>query len=85
MRIRGWTRNQNPAWIQVPSPYPAKDGRIRIPVFSLSLIFLLFDAFKSTKQIKKQFGLAMSNQRSFKIESFPFPAFVPKKIEYIRF
>ncbi len=29
--------------------------------------------------------LAMSNQRSFKIESFRFPAFVPKKIEYIRF
>jgi hypothetical protein len=27
----------------------------------------------------------MSNQRSFKIESFPFAAFVPKKIEYIRF
>jgi hypothetical protein len=26
-----------------------------------------------------------SNQRSFKIESFRFPAFVPKKIEYIRF
>jgi hypothetical protein len=30
-------------------------------------------------------GLAMSNQRSFKIESIRFPAFVPKKIEYIRF
>ncbi len=29
--------------------------------------------------------VAMSNQRSFKIESFRFPAFVPKKIEYIRF
>jgi hypothetical protein len=29
--------------------------------------------------------LAMSNQRSFKIESFRFPAFVPKKIEYICF
>ncbi len=29
--------------------------------------------------------LAMSNQRFFKIESFRFPAFVPKKIEYIRF
>ncbi len=29
--------------------------------------------------------LAMSNQRSFKIESFRFGAFVPKKIEYIRF
>jgi hypothetical protein len=29
--------------------------------------------------------LAMSNQRSFKIESFRFAAFVPKKIEYIRF
>ncbi len=27
----------------------------------------------------------MSNQRSFKIESFPFGAFVPKKIKYIRF
>ncbi len=27
----------------------------------------------------------MSNQRSFKIESFRFAAFVPKKIEYIRF
>jgi hypothetical protein len=27
----------------------------------------------------------MSNQRSFKIESFPFAAFVPKKIEHIRF
>ena len=27
----------------------------------------------------------MSNQRSFKIESFRFPAFAPKKIEYIRF
>ncbi len=31
------------------------------------------------------YWLAMSNQRSFKIESFRFPAFVPKKIEYIRF
>jgi hypothetical protein len=30
-------------------------------------------------------ALAMSNQRSFKIESFRFAAFVPKKIEYIRF
>jgi hypothetical protein len=30
-------------------------------------------------------GVAMSNQRSFKIESFRFAAFVPKKIEYIRF
>jgi hypothetical protein len=29
--------------------------------------------------------LAMSNQCSFKIESFHFTAFVPKKIEYIRF
>ncbi len=29
--------------------------------------------------------LAMSNQRSFKIESFRFAAFVPKKIEYISF
>ncbi len=29
--------------------------------------------------------VAMSNQRSFKIESFRFPAFGPKKIEYIRF
>jgi hypothetical protein len=29
--------------------------------------------------------VAMSNQRSFKIESFRFAAFVPKKIEYIRF
>ncbi len=29
--------------------------------------------------------LAMSNQRSFKIETFRFAAFVPKKIEYIRF
>ncbi len=29
--------------------------------------------------------LAMSNQRSFKIESFRFGAFVPKKIEYIHF
>ena len=29
--------------------------------------------------------LAMSNQRSFKIENFRFSAFVPKKIEYIRF
>jgi hypothetical protein len=29
--------------------------------------------------------LAMSNQRSFKIESFRFAAFVPKKIQYIRF
>jgi hypothetical protein len=28
---------------------------------------------------------AMSNQRSFKIKSFHFAAFVPKKIEYIRF
>ena len=27
--------------------------------------------------------LAMSNQRSFKIESIRFAAFVPKKIEYI--
>jgi hypothetical protein len=27
----------------------------------------------------------MSNQRAFKIESFRFGAFVPKKIEYIRF
>jgi hypothetical protein len=27
----------------------------------------------------------MSNQRSFKIESIHFAAFVPKKIEYIRF
>jgi hypothetical protein len=27
----------------------------------------------------------MSNQRSFKFESFRFTAFVPKKIEYIRF
>jgi hypothetical protein len=27
----------------------------------------------------------MSNQRSFKIESIRFAAFVPKKIEYIRF
>jgi hypothetical protein len=27
----------------------------------------------------------MSNQRSFKIESFRFAAFLPKKIEYIRF
>ena len=27
----------------------------------------------------------MSNQRSFKIESFRFAAFVPKKIEYIHF
>ncbi len=31
------------------------------------------------------YTLAMSNQRSFKIESFRFAAFVPKKIEYIRF
>jgi hypothetical protein len=30
-------------------------------------------------------GLAMSNQRSFKNESFRFAAFVPKKIEYFRF
>jgi hypothetical protein len=30
-------------------------------------------------------ALAMSNQRSFKIESIRFAAFVPKKIEYIRF
>jgi hypothetical protein len=29
--------------------------------------------------------LVMSNQRSFKIESFRFAAFVPKKIECIRF
>ncbi len=29
--------------------------------------------------------LAMSNQRSFKIDSFRFVAFVPKKIEYILF
>ncbi len=29
------------ARIRVPSPYPAKDGRIRTPVFSLSLTFLL--------------------------------------------
>ena len=28
------------ARIRVPSPYPAKDGRIWTPVFSLSLIFL---------------------------------------------
>ena len=28
------------ARIRVPSPYPAKDGRIRTPVFSLSLTFL---------------------------------------------
>jgi hypothetical protein len=39
--------------------------------FSFSLIYAL--------------RIAMSNQRSFKIESFRFPAFVPKKIEYIRF
>ena len=32
-----------------------------------------------------QYILAMSNQRSFKIESFRFVAFVPKKIEYIRY
>ncbi len=30
-------------------------------------------------------GVAMSNQRSFKIESIRFAALVPKKIEYIRF
>ncbi len=30
-------------------------------------------------------GVAMANQRSFKIGSFRFAAFVPKKIEYIRF
>ncbi len=30
-------------------------------------------------------GLAMSNQRSFKIGSFRFAAFVPKKIECKRF
>jgi hypothetical protein len=30
-------------------------------------------------------AIAMANQRSFKIESFRFPAFVPKKIEYILF
>jgi hypothetical protein len=30
-------------------------------------------------------GVAMSNQRSFKIGSIRFAAFVPKKIEYICF
>jgi hypothetical protein len=35
--------------------------------------------------VKVQYILAMSNQRSFKFESFRFPAFVPKKIEYIPF
>jgi hypothetical protein len=29
--------------------------------------------------------VAMSNQRSFKIESIRFAAFVPQKIEYIRY
>jgi hypothetical protein len=29
--------------------------------------------------------VVMSNQRFLKIESFRFPTFVPKKIEYIRF
>ncbi len=30
-------------------------------------------------------AVVMSNQRFLKIESFRFPTFVPKKIEYIRF
>ncbi len=33
----------------------------------------------------KELQLVMSNQRFLKIASFRFPAFVPKKIEYIRF
>jgi hypothetical protein len=33
----------------------------------------------------RHWELAMSKQRSFKIGSFRFAAFVPKKIEYIRF
>ena len=33
----------------------------------------------------RRFGVAMSNQRSFKIGSFRFAAFVPKKIECKRF
>ncbi len=40
---------------------------------------------KKTWSRKSRVRLAMSNQRSFKIESFRFPASVPKKIEYIRF
>ncbi len=40
----------------------------------------------SSSTLKKRASLvAMSNQRSFKIGSFRFAAFVPKKIEYIRF
>jgi hypothetical protein len=46
-----------------------------------------FDKFSEffSEPKKKKHVLVMSNQRSFKIESFRFAAFVPKKIECIRF
>jgi hypothetical protein len=45
----------------------------------------MLETFPAGQLLRKADKLAMSNQRSFKIESFCFPAFVPKKIEYIRF
>ncbi len=57
--------------------------------YNLYILILLFSHVlgedRPETSYTQMMGLAMSNQRSFKIESFRFPAFVPKKIEYIRF
>jgi hypothetical protein len=45
------------------------------------------DSYERLKErlLENHVGVAMSNQRSFKIGSFRFAAFVPKKIECKRF
>ncbi len=54
-----------------------------VPNMSLFEHFSRFWAFMW--KLGSESGLAMSNQRSFKIGSFRFAAFVPKKIECKRF
>ena len=59
------------------------EGVTRLVVGSDLQVLLL--AYLHQPPIYHLYLVAMSNQRSFKIESFRFGAFVPKKIEYIRF